>query len=297
MNAQPLTSRHCAGRRVLSITAALTVVFGLALIGLPKGASALAPSADLKLTKSDSVDPTTVGSKFTYTITVENLGPSSTSAVMVSDTLPAQVNYVSATTNPAAGSSCSRTGATVTCDLGTVAVGSTETVTITVKAKKSGTASNTATVSSTTADPVAANNQDTETTVIRKAPAKPNKTGPSCAAPTIKGTTGDDTLYGTPAADVIVSYGGDDRIYAYGGRDLICAGPGADLVRGGLKGDTVIGGIGPDRLIGEDGNDVIKGKAGRDVLRGNLGNDFLNGGRGIDNCKGGPGADTLRRCP
>jgi uncharacterized repeat protein (TIGR01451 family)/CSLREA domain-containing protein len=50
---------------------------------------------DLRITKTDSVDPIESGAELTYTITVENAGPATARNVVVVDTLPALVNFVS----------------------------------------------------------------------------------------------------------------------------------------------------------------------------------------------------------
>ena len=55
------------------------------------------PAADLSLTKSDSPDPVLAGELLTYTLAVQNAGPSSAAGVTLSDTLPAGVTYESAT--------------------------------------------------------------------------------------------------------------------------------------------------------------------------------------------------------
>jgi uncharacterized repeat protein (TIGR01451 family) len=272
-----------------------------ALIGLPGNATAVVGPSDLALTKSDSPDPVTVGSNLTYTVSVRNPGPNDATAVVVTDTLPSQVDFVSAT---ASSGTCNRSGNTVTCNLGQVDSGVTATATIVVTPRKTGTISNSASVATTVADSNTANNQDTESTVVNKAttPTKGKKKGKkkgraSCATPTITGTLGDDTLTGTSKGDVILALDGNDTVFAGDGKDLICAGGGFDLVSGGPKSDTVIGGTARDRLFGNTGGDVLKGKAGRDRLRGNKDDDFLNGGRGRDGCRGGAGRDTLRRCP
>jgi uncharacterized repeat protein (TIGR01451 family) len=269
-------------------------VLAVVLIGLP-GASAAPGPTDLSLTKNDSADPVVKGSNFSYTIQVRNPDATNDATdVSVVDTLPAQVDFVSAT---ASSGTCQEHAKTVTCNLGTVLAGTTATVTITVKADRQGTASNVATVTTSVVDANTANNQDIETTaIVNKGKAK-KKAKASCAAPTISGTAGNDILIGTNRADVIRAFSGDDQVFAGDGKDLICADLGADLVSGGPKGDTVIGGRGPDRLFGNTGGDLLKGKKGRDRLRGNFGNDVLNGGRGTDNCKGGAGRDALLRCP
>ena len=73
------------------------------------------PAADLSLSKTDSPDPVRAGELLTYTLTIQNDGPSGATNVQLVDNLPAGVTYDSAT--PSQGS-CSEIGATVTCPLG-----------------------------------------------------------------------------------------------------------------------------------------------------------------------------------
>ena len=270
----------------------------LGLIGGAGGASAAVGSTDLSMTKADTADPVTVGDTFAYVLTVKNEGANDAGDVITTDTLPSQVSYVSAT--PSAGT-CEKSGSKVTCDLGQVNTGASASVTITVKAARSGTASNTASLTSAD-DTNATNNLDTETTVINRKPStpkpkKPKKGKPSCAVPTILGTAGDDVLTGTSHGDVIVALTGNDQVFAGGGDDLVCTDGGADLIDGGSGRDFVNGGSGPDTLIGSDGGDTLKGKNGRDRLLGGKGDDFLNGGKKRDKCRGGPGRNILVRCP
>ncbi len=274
--------------------ALMALVVGL--IASTGGARAAVGDTDLSMTKADTADPVTVGDTFGYVLTVKNTGfVDDAGDVVTTDPLPSQVSYVSAT--PSSGT-CQKSGSKVTCNLGRVNAGASASVTIMVKASKSGTASNTASLTSAD-DTNAANNLDTETTVINKKPPNPKKPKgrPSCAAPTIVGTAGNDVLTGTNRADVIVALTGSDQVFAGGGNDLICAGGGADRVNAGPGRDFVIGGSGPDKLIGRDGGDTLKGKKGRDKLLGGKGDDLLNGGKKRDKCKGGPGRDTLIRCP
>jgi uncharacterized repeat protein (TIGR01451 family) len=269
----------------------------IGLIGGAGGASAAVGATDVSLTKADTADPVTVGDTFGYVITVKNEGLNDAGDVITTDTLPSQVSYVSAT--PSAGT-CQKAGSTVTCDLGQVNAGATTSVTIAVKTTKNGTASNSASLTSAD-DTNAANNLDTEATVINKKPTTPKPKKPkgkaSCATPTIAGTAGDDVLQGTSHSDVIASFTGNDQVFAGGGNDLVCTDGGFDFVDGGSGKDIVNGGSGPDRLIGSDGGDTLKGKNGRDKLLGGPGDDLLNGGKKRDKCKGGPGRDVLLRCP
>jgi uncharacterized repeat protein (TIGR01451 family) len=287
--------------RLIGVIAALVGTLLVVMLGYTGGAAAVVGASDLSIAKTDSPDPVTAGQNLTYTITVTNpnaTGGGDASNVVVTDTLPAGVDFVSAT-----GGTCSHNGSTVTCNLGQVNAATTATVTIVVKTKKEGTLTNTASVSSPE-DAILANNSATAQTTVVKAAAPGNKKGKkkgkgraSCAVPTIKGTPGDDNITGTAGPDVIVTYEGNDQIFAGGGKDLVCAGAGIDLIVGGSGGDTLIGGGGADTLKGNGGGDLLKGKNGRDRLRGQAGNDTLNGGKKRDSCKGGAGSDTLISCP
>ena len=122
--------------------------------------------SDLSLTKTDAPDPVAPGADLTYTITVTNNGPSSAQNVTVNDTLPTGTTFGSAT--PSQGSCAGTT--TVSCALGSIANGASATITLVVHVGPSvadGTViSNTASVSSTTADPTPANNSATSTTTV-----------------------------------------------------------------------------------------------------------------------------------
>ena len=293
MNTASHASPTVRGHRLLTAVAMLAGALALALINLPGGALAAPGDANLSLTKSDSPDPVAEGATLTYTVAVQNLGPLAATDVVVTDPLSASnVDFVSASTT---NGTCEQQANVVTCTLGTVNAGSTTFVTILVRPKKTGTLSNAASVASPD-DNTPANNQDTETTLVRSgAGGQGNQV--SCANPTIRGTAGNDVILGTPKADVISSLGGDDRVFAGDGKDVVCAGSGSDFVSGGAKSDTLVGATGADRLIGNGGNDGLRGNRGRDRLRGRSGDDLLNGGRNRDSCRGGSGLDTLRRCP
>ena len=124
------------------------------------------PSADLSIVKTVSPQVPVPGQPVTYTLTVDNDGPSTATAVTVEDVLNAALTGATVTTSAG---SCDPVGAdnTVTCTLGSLDPAAdpvTITVTATLAADYTGTLSNTATVESPTPDPVAADNTDTITT-------------------------------------------------------------------------------------------------------------------------------------
>jgi uncharacterized repeat protein (TIGR01451 family) len=122
----------------------------------------LTPQADLSLAKSDAPDPVTPGGALTYTVAVTNLGPSTSPGMTVTDVLPPQVAFVSASAG------CLSVAGTVTCTLGSLTPTSSANVTIQVTVSPAATASlsNTATVAGTVTDPAPGNNADTEPTTV-----------------------------------------------------------------------------------------------------------------------------------
>jgi uncharacterized repeat protein (TIGR01451 family) len=112
--------------------------------------------ADVRIAKTGPAEART-GDTITYTIQVDNLGPSTATDVTISDDLPGGVAYVSATTTSGA---CAAVGNRVDCDLGDLGAGASATVEITavVADEAPATITNTAAVSSTVTDPDASNN-------------------------------------------------------------------------------------------------------------------------------------------
>lgn len=119
---------------------------------------------------------------FDYTVTVTNAGPSVAANVLVTDTLPAGVTFISATGGGTlAGNVVS--WPTIT----SMAGGASQAYTVTVRAPATGTLLNLVASSSTTADPDPSNNNGSaagsrvSTTVIERADVVTGKTGPASA--------------------------------------------------------------------------------------------------------------------
>jgi uncharacterized repeat protein (TIGR01451 family) len=144
----------------------------------PPVTTTVTPVADLAVFKTGPTN-VTAGGSFTYTITVTNLGPSTASGVVATDTLPAAVTYLNST----GGGSLS--GSTVTWALGALAGGAATNVTVTVTAPASGAFTNIAQAGSSTSDPNPTNNNGTApgsqvtTTVTPVADIGVTKAGPA----------------------------------------------------------------------------------------------------------------------
>jgi uncharacterized repeat protein (TIGR01451 family) len=125
--------------------------------------------ADLSAVKTSLPDPVATGGNLTYTVTVHNGGPADGTGTILNDPIPSGTTFVSCVstlgtcTGPAVG-----TNGTVTANLGTLASGSTATVTIVVNvtAPAGTTLTNTAVVTSAVTDPNPANNSGTTSTTV-----------------------------------------------------------------------------------------------------------------------------------
>ncbi|HYV82167.1 MAG TPA: PQQ-dependent sugar dehydrogenase [Pyrinomonadaceae bacterium] len=127
-------------------------------------------SADLSATKTASPNPGQTGVPLSYRIIATNNGPAVATNVIVTDTLPAGLTFVSAT---ATQGNCNGT-ATVNCNLGSLAVGGSAVVTIIVTPTSAGQITNSANVAGTEPDPDATNNTASASTLIQ--PAAPSPT-------------------------------------------------------------------------------------------------------------------------
>jgi len=121
--------------------------------------------ADLSVVKTG---PATghVGQQMTYIIAAANNGPATATGVTVSDTLPKNTGFGSATSTQ--GSCVPRPHSQIVdCNIGTMASGATVTVTLLVKPTQKGSYTNTATVKATSpSDPNSANNTSSVTTTV-----------------------------------------------------------------------------------------------------------------------------------
>jgi uncharacterized repeat protein (TIGR01451 family) len=120
--------------------------------------------ADLSLSKVDTPDPVDAGGILTYTLTIVNSGFITDTAVILTDTLPAEVTFVSAASSQG---TCAETGGTVTCDLGDLAVQAQVAVTLTVTADLPGRITNQAQVTGSQPEFSTFNNDDEVQTTVQ----------------------------------------------------------------------------------------------------------------------------------
>jgi uncharacterized repeat protein (TIGR01451 family) len=135
----------------------------------------VAATADLSLTKVGSPNPVAAGSHLTYTVTVDNAGPSNAATVALTDPLPAGTTFVSlaapagwiCTTPPV-----SSTG-TVSCTNASLPPGPsvlTLVVAVDVTVPTGSTLDNSATVTAATTDPTPLNGTATASVTVQGAP-------------------------------------------------------------------------------------------------------------------------------
>jgi uncharacterized repeat protein (TIGR01451 family) len=187
------------------------------------------PPVGLAISSSDAPDPVTVGGNLTYTITVSNSSAFAANNVVVADTLPVGVNFVSAT--PGQGSCAGTTS--LSCSVGTLNGFGNVVITIVVTPTAEGMVNNTAIVTSSSFDPDLTNNSATSITTVGQ-PAAGLQTLIDNAAP------GDTVLVG-PGLYV----GGLN----FNGKNITLqssAGPGSTIIHGNLG--TVVR-IGPGGAI------------------------------------------------
>ncbi|MBL8206907.1 MAG: DUF11 domain-containing protein [Blastocatellia bacterium] len=131
-------------------------------------------NADLTITKSATPATVTAGQTITYTLQLNNTGPTEAQNVTVTDAIPANTTFVAATVSAGSGWSVTNPAAggvgNVVFSKNSVAAGETASFQIVARVNTNvgngATISNTATIASGTADPNAANNTATINTIV-----------------------------------------------------------------------------------------------------------------------------------
>ena len=122
------------------------------------------------MTKSDSPDPVYVGDVITYTIAVRNNGPDVATSATMHDDFPNALDVESVSTS---WGECTEANNAVDCDIGALChpgecgdAPESATITITARALRTGTVTNTASGRAKQADPDTSNNKDSEPTTV-----------------------------------------------------------------------------------------------------------------------------------
>lgn len=151
-------------------------------------------SADLAVIKT-APPAAAVLTDVTFSVTLTNLGPSTASNVVLADAVPANTTFVSATQTSGPLFACSLAAGTITCSIASFDPGAAATFSFVVTPTAEGSLTNTATVTSTTADPVSPNNASTTTTTVARAVADVG---------IVKTANADEAVPGAPATFTIV---------------------------------------------------------------------------------------------
>jgi len=140
----------------------------------------ISANADVAVVKSGPTSAN-AGTNIAYTIAVTNNGLADASSVALVDVLPANTTFVSLVQNSGPAFNCT-TGATINCSIATLTAGSSAsfTLTVAISSGATGSISNTANVTTATADGTPGNNTSTApTTITTSADVSITKTAPS----------------------------------------------------------------------------------------------------------------------
>lgn len=146
--------------------------------------------SDLSVNIFADLNPVIIGSDLTYDVFVTNNGPSLATNLTITDTLPANVTFVSATSN---GRSSTAVNGVVTANVGDLRSGETASLRIVVRPNVVGLISNTARASADQADPADANNTATINTTV--SPPVPADLLVASFASSTQATVGDEFMY------------------------------------------------------------------------------------------------------
>jgi uncharacterized repeat protein (TIGR01451 family) len=121
------------------------------------------PPADLAVTTNAGPTTGNEGDTFTYSITVTNGGPNDAPSTVLTDTLGANLKYVSATTTSG---TITQSGSVVTVNVANLANGGSFTLNVTAQATEDGTVTESASVTSNAPDPNPSNNTKSASTTV-----------------------------------------------------------------------------------------------------------------------------------
>jgi uncharacterized repeat protein (TIGR01451 family) len=123
--------------------------------------------SDLRIVKTDSADPVTPGAQVTYSLAVTNFGPDPAEQVTIVDQAPASLAFAGGSiTGAFTQANCNIAASTFTCAMGSLANGASGALHLTFTTSTPGLVTNSASVSSSSGDPITVNNADSEVTSV-----------------------------------------------------------------------------------------------------------------------------------
>jgi uncharacterized repeat protein (TIGR01451 family) len=129
---------------------------------------------DVSVALAAAPNPVPCGSNLTYSLSVTNLGPAWATSVTITDPVPANVTFNSATPSQGA---CTNQGGNIICSLGTLDSNATATVSISVTPTLAGALTNTVTVTASEPDTNPGNNAATNITSVTASPTTTSSFG------------------------------------------------------------------------------------------------------------------------
>lgn len=127
--------------------------------------------ADISVVVTNSPEPVSAGAVLSYSVIVTNNDSVTANSVVLTDTLPASVNFISAA--PGQGN-CNHNNGTLTCSLGDISAASNAIVTINVQPTVTGNITNSVSIQGDVIDMDPTNNQDSEVTNVLPSPGVVN---------------------------------------------------------------------------------------------------------------------------
>lgn len=147
--------------------------------------------ADIILTKTITSGPITAGATVTYQLAATNIGPSDTTALFISDPVPAGTTFVAVSGSDAA--TCQNASGVVSCQWAAVSLGATRTMTLSVSVP-----------AATPAGQIVANTATAGSAAVDPTPTSATATGPVVTSADLAVTK--SLLSGTPIAGGIVRW-------------------------------------------------------------------------------------------
>jgi uncharacterized repeat protein (TIGR01451 family) len=124
----------------------------------------VAPAVDLAVEKLAASATAALGHELVYELNISNAGPSTATGVLLTDALPAGLEFIAAESSQGA---CANADGTITCDLGELAAGAAATVRLTTRPTQLGVLTNSVTVGAAEADRAPDNNAASAVTQVK----------------------------------------------------------------------------------------------------------------------------------